>query len=191
MNQQQTENLFKEKNALLKGHFKLSSGKHSDTYLQCALVLQYPDAAEKLCVSIAQQLKDMDIDVVAGPAMGGILPAYEMARALKRPNIFSERDANGNMKLRRGFRVTAGQKFLVTEDVVTTGGSAKELIDLITEQGGEVTAVACLVNRSSENPFDVPLFSALNISPPVYSPEECPLCQQGLEIEKPGSRKET
>lgn len=190
MNQQETENLFIEKNALLKGHFKLSSGKHSDTYLQCALVMQYPDAAEKLCASIARSLNDVKIDVVAGPAMGGILPAYEMARALGRPNIFSERDADGNMKIRRGFCVTPGRKFLVTEDVVTTGGSAKELIDLITEQGGEVTAVACLVNRSSENPFDVPLFSALNISPPVYAPQDCPLCKQGLEIEKPGSRKD-
>ncbi|MEW6621927.1 MAG: orotate phosphoribosyltransferase [Bacillota bacterium] len=176
-------------NSLKTGHFILSSGLHSSRYVQCALVLSYPWEAEKLCRDLAEKFSGMDIDIVVGPALGGVVVAYELARALNVQGIFSERQ-DGKMALRRGFEIKAGQKVLVVEDVVTTGGSAKEVIELVKEAGGEVAAVASIIDRSGgQADFGVPFKSLLELDIPTYKPEVCPLCKEGSLAEKPGSRK--
>lgn len=179
-----------EKTGSLKtGHFLLSSGLHSDKYVQCALALSYPKEAEKLCKDLAQKLSDIDIEIVVGPALGGVVAAYELARALDVPGIFAERQDNV-MTLRRGFEIKPGQKILVVEDVVTTGGSAKEVIKLLKEMGGDVVAVASLIDRSGgKADFGVPFKALLQLDIPTYQPEDCPLCKDGSNAEKPGSRK--
>lgn len=174
--------------ALLSGHFLLSSGLHSDTYIQCAVVLQYPEKAEKLCSSLAAKVQKYAPDIVIGPALGGIIAAYETARALKIPAIFSERK-DEEMQIRRGFKIEPGQRVLVVEDVVTTGGSSKEVIDIVLEHGGEVTAAASLIDRSSgAADFPVPFESLLTVEVASYKPEDCPLCKAGSTPVKPGSR---
>jgi orotate phosphoribosyltransferase len=173
--------VFEEKGAFLEGHFLLSSGLHSPNYLQCALILQYPDLSEKIA-------KDLKIDVVVGPALGGIVISYELARALKVRGIFAERE-EGKMTLRRGFSINPGEKVLICEDVVTTGGSALEVANLIKEYGGDVIAFACIVDRSGGKAiFEKPLYSLIQLKLDTYKPEECPLCQKGLPLVKPGSR---
>ncbi|MFN3699526.1 MAG: orotate phosphoribosyltransferase [Dictyoglomus sp.] len=181
--------VFKEKNALLEGHFLLSSGLHSPNYLQCALILQYPDLAEKIAQEISKKIsQDIKIDVVVGPALGGIIIAYELARALKVRGIFAERE-EGKMSLRRGFSIKPGEKVLICEDVITTGGSAIEVANLVQSLGGEVVSFACIADRSGGKiVFDKPLYSLLKLSFDTYKPEECPLCKQGIPISKPGSR---
>ena len=139
--------LLKETGALLEGHFLLSSGKHSDGYVQCAKLLMYPDKAEKAIEIIAEKLKDIDFDIVVGPAMGGIIVSYELARQLGKPSIFVERE-DGEMTLRRGFDIKPGQRVLITEDVVTTGKSSYEAIKVVEDNGGEVVGIACVVDRS-------------------------------------------
>ena len=141
--------LLKESEALLTGHFLLSSGKHSDKYVQCAKLLQHPDKADKACKVIADKLRDVnvDVDVICGPAMGGIIVAYELGRQLQKPAIFTERVDN-KMALRRGFEILKGQKVLIAEDVVTTGVSSMETKNVIEEMGGKVIGIACIVNRS-------------------------------------------
>ncbi|MEJ6950481.1 orotate phosphoribosyltransferase [Natronospora cellulosivora (SeqCode)] len=178
----------KDSNALLDGHFLLTSGLHSEAYIQCAQLLQYPDLAEKFCKALAPKLESYGIELVVGPALGGVVVAYEMARTLKVPNIFAERK-NGEMSLRRNFQIKPGQKVLVMEDVVTTGGSVKEVVDVIKEKGGEVVAVASLIDRSGgEADFGVPFESLIEFNFEVYQPENCPLCKKGSEAVKPGSR---
>ncbi|HNY63754.1 MAG TPA: orotate phosphoribosyltransferase [Bacteroidales bacterium] len=179
--------LLKESGALLEGHFLLSSGKHADRYFQCAKLLQYPDKAEKAIKVIADQVKDLGIDIVVGPAMGGIVAAYELGRQLGVPAIFTERE-EGKMTLRRGFEVHAGQKVLVVEDVVTTGKSSLETIEVLEGFGAEVVGIACVVNRSSE-PIKYPLYHAVKLDVITWDKEDCPLCKQGVPIVKPGSRK--
>jgi orotate phosphoribosyltransferase len=181
--------VFKEKGAFLEGHFLLSSGLHSPNYLQCALILQYPDLAEKIAKEIVEKIsKDLKIDVVVGPALGGIIIAYELARALKVRGIFAERE-EGKMTLRRGFSIKPGEKVLICEDVVTTGGSALEVANLIKENGGEVVSFACIVDRSGgKNIFDKPFYSLVQLKLDTYKPEECPLCREGIPLVKPGSR---
>jgi orotate phosphoribosyltransferase len=181
--------VFKEKGAFLEGHFLLSSGLHSPNYLQCALILQYPDLAEKIAKKIVEKIsKDLKIDVVVGPALGGIIIAYELARALKVRGIFAERE-EGKMTLRRGFSIKPGEKVLICEDVVTTGGSALEVANLIKENGGEVVSFACIVDRSGgKNIFDKPFYSLIQLKLDTYKPEECPLCREGIPLVKPGSR---
>ena len=181
--------IFKEKGAFLEGHFLLSSGLHSPNYLQCALILQYPDLSEKIAKEIAEKIpKDLQIDVVVGPALGGIIVAYELARALKVRGIFAERE-EGKMKLRRGFTINPGEKVLICEDVVTTGGSALEVANLIKEHKGDVVAFACIVDRSGgKNIFDKPLYSLIQLKLDTYKPEECPLCKEEIPLVKPGSR---
>ncbi|MGC9098047.1 MAG: orotate phosphoribosyltransferase [Dictyoglomus sp.] len=181
--------IFKEKGAFLEGHFLLSSGLHSPNYLQCALILQYPDLSEKIAKEIAEKIpKDLQIDVVVGPALGGIIVAYELARALKVRGIFAERE-EGKMKLRRGFTINPGEKVLICEDVVTTGGSALEVAELVKEYGGEVVAFACIVDRSGgKKIFDEPLYSLIQLKLDTYKPEECPLCKEEIPLVKPGSR---
>ncbi|HWI55450.1 MAG TPA: orotate phosphoribosyltransferase [Desulfobacteria bacterium] len=181
--------IFTKANALLTGHFRLTSGRHSAKYMQCAQVLQYPQYASILCDSLAEKFKGTQIDLVVGPAMGGIIVAYEVGRALGVKTFFTERE-NGAMALRRGFTINPGEKVLVVEDVVTTGGSVKEVIEVVREKGGEVVGVGVLVDRSAgKADFGVPTQSMLQLEIESYDPEECPLCKQGLPVIKPGSRQ--
>ena len=179
--------LLKETGALLEGHFLLSSGKHSDGYVQCAKLLMYPDKAEKAIEIIAEKLKDIDFDIVVGPAMGGIIVSYELARQLGKPSIFVERE-DGEMTLRRGFDIKLGQRVLITEDVVTTGKSSYEAIKVVEDNGGEVVGIACVVDRSKGD-IKYPIFSGVKLNLNTYEKEECPLCKENLPITKPGSRK--
>ena len=187
MSQEAIIEMFKESGALLEGHFLLTSGKHSNQYVQCAQVLQYPQFTEALAREMANQLQEK-VELVVGPAMGGIIVAYEVARALGVPTMFTERQ-NGEMMLRRGFQIKPGQKILVVEDVVTTGGSVKEVIDIVRAHGGEVVAVGALVDRSGQKvDFGVPLISLLKLDIKAYDAPECPMCQSGSQPVKPGSR---
>lgn len=181
--------IFKEKGAFLEGHFLLSSGLHSPNYLQCALILQYPEIAEKIAREIAEKIpKDLKIDTVIGPALGGIVIAYELARALKVRGIFAERE-EGRMTLRRGFSISQGENVLICEDVVTTGGSALEVANLVKEMGGNVVAYACIVDRSGGKAnFDKNLYFLIKLNLDTYKPEECPLCKENIPLVKPGSR---
>ena len=181
--------LFEELNALLKGHFKLSSGLHSEKYLQCAIVLQHPVIAEKLAKTLAEKFAGQKIDVVVGPALGGVTWAYEVARALGVRGIFTERD-EGKMTLRRGFSVNEGEKVLVVEDVVTTGGSTKEVIDVIKTFGGLVVGVGSVIDRSDKPvDFGVTFKSLAKLDVKTFKEHECPLCKAGTPAVKPGSRK--
>ena len=168
--------VFREAGALLEGHFLLSSGLHSPKYLQCALVLEDPARAERLCRQLARAFTDDRIECVIGPALGGIIVAYELARALGVRSLFTERQ-DGKMTLRRGFAVRPGERMLLAEDVVTTGGSLREVQDLVTAAGAKVVAVAALVDRTSgrDPEFGVPLASLVKVDVPTYPPESCPL----------------
>jgi len=180
---------FREAGALLEGHFLLSSGLHSPKYLQCALVLQDPARAERLCGRLARAFADERVETVVGPAMGGILVAYELARALGATAIFAERE-EGRMRLRRGFRIEPGRRVLLAEAVVTTGGSLREVLALVREAGAEVVGVAALVDRTSgrDPGFGMPLTALVQLDVPTHVPEECPLCREGVPVVKPGSR---
>jgi len=178
---------FREAQALLEGHFLLTSGLHSSRYLQCALVMQDPARGESLCRQLARAFADENIQCVVGPAMGGILVAYELARVLKARTIFAERQ-DGKMTFRRGFAIEPGERVLLAEDVVTTGGSLREVQDLIAAAGGNVVAICALVDRTSgrDAGFGMPLTSLVKVDAPTYSPEDCPLCRDGLPLQKPG-----
>lgn len=179
---------FTDCGALLEGHFILSSGLHSNRYLQCAKVLQYPDIASMLGEEIAETFSTTPIDLIVGPAMGGVIIAHEVGRALSTRTIFSERD-NGKMTLRRGFKVETGEKAIVVEDVITTGGSAKEVVEMLVGKGVDVVAVASIIDRSGgAADFGVPFHPLAKIDVETYKPEECPLCASGSQAEKPGSR---
>lgn len=181
--------LFETHGALLSGHFKLSSGLHSEKYLQCALVLQYPDAAENLAKALVAKFPKEKVDVVVGPALGGITLAYEVARAIGCRGIFTERQ-EGKMVLRRGFAVGKGERALVVEDVVTTGGSTKEVIDVIKASDGIVVGVGSIIDRSGGKiDFDAPFISLAKINIETFSGAECPLCKKNIPLAKPGSRK--
>ena len=179
--------VFKETGALLEGHFLLTSGLHSNRYFQCAKVLQYPWHAEKLCMELSEQLRDMKPDVVVSPAVGGIIVGQETARHLKSRSVFMERE-EGRMTLRRGFEIGAGERVIVIEDVTTTGGSVKEVIQAAGYSGGRVVAVGALVDRSGGRiDFGVPYMSLLRMYVVTYQPDQCPLCRDSKPV-KPGSR---
>jgi orotate phosphoribosyltransferase len=181
--------VFKERGALLEGHFLLSSGLHSNRYIQCARVLQYPDLATELGKELAGFFKNNQIDLVVGPALGGVLVAHEVGRALGVRSIFAERQ-DGKMTLRRGLEINDGERVLVVEDVVTTGGSIQEVIDLVREHDGIVCGACALVDRhSKELDFGVPFHQLLKLEIETYSPDSCPICEQGVPLVKPGSRK--
>lgn len=189
MKKQEMLNIFQEWEAILEGHFLLSSGRHSACYMQCALVLQDPKVAEKLCAELIKNITVSNIDVVIGPALGGVTLAYEVARQMGTLALFAERE-NGEMTLRRGFNIKPGTRVLVTEDVITTGGSVKEVIEVVKSLGAQVIGVGCLVDRSNgAADFGVPLFKLLDVDAVSYSPDDCPLCRKGLELVKPGSKK--
>lgn len=187
MTEQQILDIFKEVEALMEGHFLLSSGKHSNRYVQCAKLLQYPDKAAKVLAVAVDKIKDLGIDIVVGPAMGGVVVSYEMGRQLGVPAIFTERE-DGEMTLRRGFEIKEGQKVVIAEDVVTTGKSSLETIKVIEERGGIVVGIATLVDRKSSN-IDYPIFSCIELNIESFDKEDCPLCKEGKDIVKPGSRK--
>ncbi len=188
MKQQDVLKLFKESSALLEGHFRLTSGLHSNQYFQCALVLQYPDKAEKLCTMIADEFRSFKPETVIAPAIGGIVVGQEVARILGVRSVFAERK-EGEMTIRRGFTLRKGERVLVTEDVVTTGGSVKEVIDLVKEAGAVPVGVGYIVDRSGGKvDFGIPKFATFTMDVVVWKPEECPLCKENIPIEKPGSR---
>jgi orotate phosphoribosyltransferase len=181
--------IFKKTGALLSGHFLLTSGLHSPAYFQCAKVLQYPKYAQQLCGQLAEGFGDRKIELVIAPAIGGIVVACEVGRALDVRTIFAEREA-GRMTLRRGFEIFPGEKALVVEDVITTGGSVQEVIEAVEANGGEIVGVGCLVDRSGGKArFSVPLDSLAQMEVVTYQPQQCPLCAKGIELAKPGSRK--
>jgi len=181
--------IFQQTNALLNGHFLLTSGRHSNQYFQCAQVLKYPQHNETICSLIAQNFKKTEIDIVISPAIGGIVVGQEVARQLSKVSIFAERE-DKVLTLRRGFQIEEGKKYLVCEDVVTTGGSVFEVIEIVKRGGGIVSGVGYIVDRSNNKvQFDVPQFSTLQLDVVSYSPEECPLCKQNIPAIKPGSRK--
>ncbi len=191
MKQEDVLKLFEETGALLNGHFELRSGLHSNRFFQCALLLQYPRIAGQLCEALVekmkQELQDLEVDTVIAPAMGGITMGHDVARALGVRFIFVEKENNA-LKLRR-FKIREGERFVVAEDVVTRGGRVQETIDIVKENGGVVSAIGILVNRSGgKAKFDVPLVSLLDIEPVTYDPSDCPLCRAGLELVHPGSK---
>ncbi len=181
--------IFKSEKALLSGHFLLSSGLHSPQYLQCALVLQKPWLAQKLCVALTKKFEGHKIDAVIGPALGGIFVSYELGRALKVRSLFAER-VDGTFSLRRGFLLKKNERVLVVEDVITTGKSVYEVIDLVEHQGAKVEAVGSIVDRSDGAAIFVQDFHPLlKINIKTYRPEECPLCRErSIPLVKPGSR---
>jgi orotate phosphoribosyltransferase len=182
-------NIFKKTEALLTGHFLLTSGRHSDRYFQCAKVLQYPKYTEKLCKMIADKFKGVEIDTVIAPAIGGLVVGQEVARQLNKRFIFAERE-DKKLSLRRGFSLEENEKVLVCEDVVTTGGSVFEVIDIVKNSNAEVVGVGFIVDRSNGKVnFKYPQFSTLKMEVVSYMPNECPLCREDIELVKPGSRK--
>ena len=193
--------LLRESEALLEGHFELSSGKHSDRYFQCAKVLQYPNRARELAAGLAEALTALPepVQVVVGPAMGAVVWSFAVAEELGVRSLFTERK-DGGMVLRRGFSLEPGERVLVVEDALTTGGSAREAIRALEEAGGNVVAVGSVVNRSGGNPFEVvgeglskalPLFALCDVEAQTFEPSECPLCAAGGHAIKPGSRPGT
>ncbi len=185
--QQLLLDLFRESDALLEGHFLLSSGKHSEKYVQCEKLMQYPDRARQVVAAVAEQVKNLSIDVIVGPAMGGIRAAYELGRQLNIRTIFTERVDNV-MTLRRGFDIKEGEKVLIMEDVVTTGKSSLEAIKVIEGLGGTVIGIGCLVDRKMSAVI-LPIYSAVELFFETYDQQGCPQCEKGSEAIKPGSRK--
>jgi len=188
LTERQTLELYEKTGALMRGHFRLTSGLHSDIYLQSALVLQYPEHAARLGDALAAPFGDAGAQSVLAPAIGGILVAHEVARALGVRALFTERE-NGVMRLRRGFALTPGERCLVVEDVITTGGSTREVVECVRASGGAVVGVGSLIDRSGgAAAFDVKQAALATVSATTWPPEACPLCKTGSAAIKPGSR---
>jgi orotate phosphoribosyltransferase len=188
MTENELLDIFRRHSALLEGHFILSSGLHSDRYVQCAQVLQHPRVAEQLCSQLADRLRHLKPSVVAAPALGGVLVAHEVARALGVRAIFTERQ-EGAMTLRRGFSLEPGEPTLVVEDVITTGLSTRETIQCIEQAGGKVVGAGSLIDRSGGTAdLGMTKASLINLKIQNYNPAECPLCKAGIPAVKPGSR---
>jgi orotate phosphoribosyltransferase len=201
MDKEQALALLRRTGVMREGHFKLTSGRHSDRYMQCAQLFQYPEDSAAVCAEVARFFEDKNVGLVAGPAIGGIIMAYEVARLLGARgagargagarSVFAERE-DGVMTLRRGFEgsVKEGGRAIVVEDVVTTGGSVKEVVALLKSRGAEVVGVGSVVDRSNGAvDFGVPFYALLSLEIASWEPDSCPLCRQGLPIVKPGSRK--
>jgi orotate phosphoribosyltransferase len=189
LTEQELLNMFRKTEALLEGHFRLTSGRHSNQYFQCAKVLQYTNYNTQICEMIVNYFKDAEIDTVIAPALGGIIVGQEVARQLNKKFIFAEREQS-TLTLRRGFSLAENEKVLVCEDVVTTGGSVFEVIDIVKSHNAKVVGVGFIVDRSSGKvKFDYPQFSTLTVNAISFSPEECELCKKGIPVVKPGSRK--
>lgn len=180
--------MLKKIGVLMEGHFILTSGRHSSQYLQCARIFQYPSYGEQIASILAQAFSEDDIDIVIGPAIGGIILSYEVAKALKVQALFAERE-NGIMTLRRGFKIPQGSNVLVVEDVVTTGGSVKEVIELVNKAGSNVVGVGAIVDRSNGKlDFGCKFNAVISMDVPSFDKDDCPLCKQGLPAIKPGSK---
>lgn len=181
--------ILKDCQAILEGHFLLSSGLHSPKYIQCAKLLQYPNKSALVCGTLAEKFKDLKIEVVIGPAMGGIIVAYEVAKKLGARALFTERE-DSKVNLRRGFDIKEGERVLIVEDVITTGGSILEVANLVKNLKGKVVSLASLINRSSNKEFGFSIVSLLEMETVTYKKENCPLCVEGLPLIKPGSKKQ-
>jgi orotate phosphoribosyltransferase len=188
--------LLKQSGALLEGHFLLSSGRHADRYFQCARLLSYPGRAAVALSEVVEKIRadmragKLQIDAVAGPAMGGIIVAYELGRQLELPAFFTERDETGAMTLRRGFEIKSGQNILIAEDVVTTAKSSGECAKALEELGGRIAALVCIVDRRASNvELPWPFYPACRLDAANWDAEECELCKKGVPLVKPGSRK--
>ena len=189
MEQNDALSLFRRAGAYLEGHFRLSSGLHSTGYMQSALVLQHPRDAEALGSALALRVRDLRPDVVLSPALGGIIIGHEVARALGVRALFAERSTPPALGLRRGFTLEAGERVLVVEDVLTTGGSTRETMEVARSAGAQVVGAAAIVDRSGGTiDFGVPYKTLITLSLPTYDPLECPLCREGVPVTKPGSR---
>jgi len=185
---EQILDIFRETNALLEGHFQLTSGLHSSQYFQCAKVLQYPKYLHLLCGEIAKHFEYADIELVISPAIGGVVVGTEVGRMLQVRTVFAERK-DGKMELRRGFEIRPGERVLAVEDVVTTGGSVFEIVDLIKKADARLAGVGYVVDRSNGKiSFDAKHFSVLQLDVVAHKPEECPMCKNGIPVTKPGSR---
>lgn len=188
MTQNEIIELFKKTNVIQTGHFELSSGRHTDTYLQCAQILQYPEYTNELAAEIAKIWRNEDIDLIVGPAIGGIVISYAVASEMGLRNIFSERK-NGEMKFRRNLEVKENEKVLIVEDVVTTGGSVREVIELLEKENADIVGISSLVDRSNgEVEFDYPFKPLVQLQVDSYKKDECKLCEKGVPINKPGSK---
>ena len=187
MTEKEVEDLLIETSAIMEGHFLLTSGLHSPRYVEKFNVLQKPVYTDKLCRAMAEKFKDANIETVVGPVTGGILLAHETGKALGTRAIFTERE-NGKMTFRRGFTLHEGERVLIVEDIVTTGGSIREVIDVVKEHGGIPVAVSMLVDRSGGKATfgDVPSTALLHMDVQTYQPDECPLCKQGIPMTKRG-----
>lgn len=188
MNRQDILEILKKTDALLSGHFQLSSALHSEKYIQCALALQVPEYSTKLCAALAEKFKADKPTVVIGPALGGVIVSYESARSLGARSLFTERE-NGAMVLRRGFSIDKSDRILVVEDVITTGGSVKEVMGLIAKTGASIVGLGSIVDRSGgKAAFDCRFESLIKIDIDTFKPEACPMCKSGSKAIKPGSR---
>ena len=180
--------LLEETGALLQGHFRLSSGLHSPNYVQCALLLEHPRHANAIGAALADRVRAITPQRIVAPALGGVIIGYTVAQALGVPSIFTERK-DGAMTMRRGFRLKAGERIVIIEDVVTTGKSTRETAAVVEQHGGIVAGFGSILNRSGrENPFDAPYASLLALSLDTYEESACPLCAKGVPIDAPGSR---
>lgn len=189
MEQEKVIEIFKETGVMLEGHFLLTSGMHSNRYFQCARLFEYPNYSELLCSELAKKFCDDQVELVIGPALGGVIMAYEVSRALGVKNIFAERE-NGSMTIRRGFTIPTGTRVLIVEDVVTTGGSVKEVISLLNEMEAQVVGVGCMMDRSAGKvQFGCKFESLVRMEVVAYPADECPICKTALPLVKPGSRK--
>ena len=182
--------LFRETHALLDGHFLLRSGLHSRQFFQCALLLQHTPIAARVCAALAEKLRGVDAESVISPALGGIIVGHEIARALGKPHIFVEKDDAGKLVLRRGFKIAPGQRFIVAEDVVTRGGRVQETVDIVRGLGGDVAAIATLVDRSGGNlpDFGCPFISLAKLNAETFDPDKLPPDLAGTPAIKPGSK---
>lgn len=188
MQKEEILEVLKETGAVRHGHFKLTSGRHSDTYIQCARIQEFPALNNQLAeVAVGKLPEDIEIDLVAAPAVGGIVFGYAVAAALNKRFIWSER-VDGAMTLRRSFEVKPGEKVLICEDVVTTGGSVQELIELIEQNGGDIIGVVSMIDRGGSRKFDADYYPLIELPTPSWDVADCALCKQGVDVYSPGSR---
>lgn len=189
MKREEILKLLEQVGAICHGHFELSSGRHSGTYIQCALVLQFPQHAEQLGRTLAELFRDHLVACVVSPALGGLVIGHEVARGLGVRAMFVERDRSGQMALRRGFEISPGERVLVIEDVWTTGGSTRETIGVVEQEGGLAVAAGALIDRSGGKlELNVPARALVELNVPSYEPDDCPLCRKGQLATRPGSR---
>lgn len=175
--------------ALQKGHFILSSGKHSPYYIQCARLFENPSVGDTVGAMVAELIRRYNPQTIVGIAMGSIHLAYTVAKYLGIRNIFAEREKkSGNMSLRRGFRIAPGENIVIVEDVITTGGSVKEVLNLLRDMGSNVVSIASIVYRGKDVDFGIPFHYLIKLDFPIYDPEDCPLCKEGIPAYKPGSK---